>query len=318
MKLSGYHKGLGDTVELLSSYDNLKYDKIYLAKVFEFTKIPIDLQQYPHIEFNGTGFYYDKAADLPVNIEHHMPDYGLYQEDTEYYLDYSIGFTTRGCFRKCSFCVNKKYDKVHLHSPVEEFYDSSKKYLCLLDDNLLAYPQWKQVIESLIKTKKYFQFKQGLDIRLMTDEKAEVLSSVKYKGDYIFAFDHVEDSELISKKLELWRRYCSKNTKLYVFCGFDSLDERDIVSVFERIKILFKYQCLPYIMRYKNYSNSKWRGMYITIARWCNQPSIVKKMSFREFCLRDGGSAERYMVEFEEEFPQIARDYLDIYYQNLR
>ena len=30
------------------------------------------------------------------------------------YTDYSIGFMTRGCFRKCEFCVNKKYEKVYL------------------------------------------------------------------------------------------------------------------------------------------------------------------------------------------------------------
>lgn len=37
------------------------------------------------------------------------------------YLEYSIGFLTRGCFRKFGFCVNQKYDHVFAHSPLEEF-----------------------------------------------------------------------------------------------------------------------------------------------------------------------------------------------------
>ena len=50
MKISSYHKSIGDTVELLLDYTNLLFDKIYLAKVFDFTKIPINLDDYPHIE----------------------------------------------------------------------------------------------------------------------------------------------------------------------------------------------------------------------------------------------------------------------------
>jgi len=70
------------------------------------------------------------------------------------YTDYSIGFVTRGCFRKCPFCVNQKYDRVFLHSPLEEFYDSTRKKVCLLDDNVFGCPQWKDILEELIALKK--------------------------------------------------------------------------------------------------------------------------------------------------------------------
>ena len=314
MKISAYHKSNGDNVELLSNYDNLEYDKIYLAKVFDYTKVPIDLTQYPNIEFNGTGFFYDQAQPLPDHIEHHMPDYDLYDEDDEYYNDYSIGYCTRGCFRKCSFCVNKKYDKVCLASPVSEFLDQSKKYICLLDDNILGYSDWRSIIAELIATKKRFQFKQGVDIRLMTHEKAALLSQVKYKGDWIFAFDHIEDAELISKNIGIWKQYCKKTTKLYVLTAYDSQDAEDVANAFKRIKIIFEHQCIPYIMRYKDYNDSPMRGMYITLARWCNQVRFVKKMSFREFAVATGGSAVRYLNDFEAQYPEIAKKYFDITY----
>ena len=185
---------------------------VYLSKVFDYTEIPIDIMKYDNLYYGGTGFYYELMPDLPDFMEHMKPDYILYhswigdmmregakRKEFEYYLDYSIGFNTRGCFRKCEFCVNKKYDKVQLHSPVKEFLDEDKPYICLLDDNLFGYPKWKDIIEELIATKKSFQFKQGLDLRLMTDEKARIMSNVKYKGDYIFAFDDIMDRDLIEE-----------------------------------------------------------------------------------------------------------------------
>ena len=50
------------------------------------------------------------------------------------YTDYSIGFLTRGCFRKCQFCVNQKYNQVFLHSPLKEYLDESPKKIYILDD----------------------------------------------------------------------------------------------------------------------------------------------------------------------------------------
>ncbi len=262
--------------------ENFKYEKIFISKVFTDTKIDDDFLKLEFVEYGGTGFFYDKAEPLPDYIEHHMPDYHLYDDwvdsmikskikdkdlekgeeedlinrlrkDFKYYIDYSIGFTTRGCFRKCEFCVNKNYNKVHSHSPVEEFVDEDRKYICLLDDNILGFGQWKSIIASLQKTNKRFEFKQGMDLRLMTDEKAKMLVESKYIGDYIFAFDNIADKDLIEEKLKLWRKYCKtkgQNTKLYIFCAFDRNNEwdydfwkQDISEVFERIKILMQY-CL--------------------------------------------------------------------------
>ncbi len=39
---------------------------------------------------------------------------------------------------------------------------------------------------------------------------------------------------------------------------------REIASIFERIRILMEYQCLPYIMRHEYYNRSPYKGMFIT------------------------------------------------------
>lgn len=332
MKISRFNKANGNSVELLLNYDNLKeFDEIYMSKVFNFTKIPIILEEYSNLYYGGTGFFGENAPNLPDKIEHFMPDYTLYNEFVnkeiergiksskfDDYLNYSIGFTTRGCFRKCDFCVNRKYDQVFKHSPVEEFFNKGRKYIYLWDDNFLAYGGWREVLDELESTGKPFQFRQGLDMRLMTEEKAKRLSKVKYHGDFIFAFDHLKDKDIIEKGLIIWRKHCNKSTKLYILCGFESITSQDIEDTFERIVILMKYQCIPYIMRYENYSNSEYRGMYINIARWCNQPNFFKKKSFREFCEANGENSAtmKYLNSFEKKYPEIAKRYFNIKYLN--
>lgn len=362
-KISAYWKAKGAEVKLLLNYDCLldrSYKKIYISKVFTDTPCPDYLynenwlKNHPRILIGGTGFYFDKAQPLPDEIEHYMPDYHLYDEwisitiekaKKEYeknnkefdekkykiqfkeYLEYSIGFLTRGCFRKCGFCVNQKYNHVFKHSPLNEFYDPSRKKICLLDDNFLGCPKWKEMLEELILTGRQFKFKQGLDERILTDEKCQMLFNSKYDGDFTFAFDKISDYDIIHEKLKLISKYKQKKSvKFYVLVGYDSVDAKDIKNAFIRIDLLLRYGCLPYIMRFQNkndtpWKQSKYRSLYVAIARWCNQPSIIKKMSFRQFCEANQKykkdktticSTLKSMQEFESDFPDIAKKYFDV------
>lgn len=337
MKLSGYYKEFDNEVVLITEYtDELKnYDKVFLSKVFTDTEVQEWVLQLSNIEYGGTGFFFNKAPDLPCEVEHHMPDYHLYDEwiekqiengckrnEFKEYLDYSIGFTTRGCFRKCPFCVNQKYDHVFLHSPLGEFYDPTRKKICLLDDNVLGNTKWKEILQSLIDTGKPFKFKQGIDERLLTDEKCEMLFNAKYDGDITFAFDNIEDYDLIHKKLQMIRKHTDRQCMFYVLCGFDKNEKydsefwyQDMVDIFKRIELLMKYHCIPYIMRFNKYEESPYRGMYINLARWCNQPSFFKKKSFYDYCTLDchkGRATERYMNEFLSDHPEFNREYLSM------
>lgn len=338
MKISAYHKSQGHDVSLLLSYNDIEnYDKVFVSKVFSETPVPDGITELPQVECGGTGFYYKNAPPLPQEIEHFMPDYHLYDDFVagliesgvdknalKYFLDFSIGYTTRGCIRGCTFCVNEDYRASVLHSPVEEFLDPERKYICLLDDNVLACKDWRSIFNQLNATGKRFQYKQGMDERLLTDEKCEVIFDSNWIGDYIFAFDNIKDRRLVERKLQLMRQHTDIIPKFYVFCGFnhakkdtypDGFWESDIRDAFERIRVLMSYKALPYIMRYALYRKSPYRGMYDTIARWCNQPSFVKKKSFREFVLNTPGqnkSAPKYMAEFEQKHPEIAAEYFDM------
>ena len=333
MKISGYHKGLSDTVTLKLNYDGLDdFDRVYISKVFTDTPVPEDALTLPNVSYGGTGFFYDKAPPLPDGIEHHFPDYHLYDEwlktqngNTQYYTDYSIGFLTRGCFRQCPFCVNRNYKQVQKHSPLAEFLDESRPKICLLDDNFLGHPDWREMLEELQATGKPFIFKQGLDERILTPEKCEVLFKSRYAGDFGFAFDNITDAPLIEKKLQLLRHYTNKIPKFFCFTGFDrnkqwdaEFWQQDIFDLLERIRILMNYRCLPYIMRYARYTESPYARLYTQIARWCNQPQFFKKKSLREFGILNGGNSACYkaIAEFEKLFPEAA-SYFDMRYEQL-
>lgn len=357
-KLSGFWNEHGAQTELLMSYDCVdQYDRVYISKVFTDTPVPEwvinDAMRPSNVMIGGTGFYFDKAPNLPEEIEHHMPNYDLYNDFIENdvakarkekeadgkefkeknyratfreYTDYSIGFLTRGCFRKCGFCVNKKYDHVFQHSPLNEFFDPARKKICLLDDNFLGCPKWRDMLEELRATGRQFKFKQGLDERLLTDEKCELLFSSNYDGDYIFAFDNVKEYDLIKSKLEMIRRHSDSNyIKFYVLVGFESTDAEDIENAFKRIALLMDFGAIPYLMRYQSKDDSPWRhseyaDMYIQMARWCNQQAVYKQTSFREFAER---SQERHITQgtlcapmraliyFEKKHPDIAKQYFD-------
>lgn len=358
MKLSSYHKSIGDSVTLKTDYEGLElFDKVYISKVFTKTEVPEHVLSMPNVQYGGTGFYYDKAPPLPPEVEHIMPDYHLYDEWVEqginsgvkrneftYYLDYSIGYLTRKCFRGCYYCVNRNYKGVEVASPLSEFMDESRPKLCFLDDNFLGCPKWRELIQPVIESKKRFQFKQGLDERLLTADKIIEISKWKYDGEVIFAFDNIEDKELITSKLELirstvpdWRR----ELKFYVFCGCDKHDKyddefwkQDIINLFERISILSRYGAKPYIMRFEKVYDSEFASFYAAVAAWCNQPSIFNTFTFRLFCQcrgmrRNGyklykrdverylkdigikGSEWRAMEQVANLYPEIAGTYFD-------
>ncbi len=354
LKISGYCKKLRHKVEFICDYNEIttnhiqgNFDILFMSKVFTFSIIPEVIQKKidkKEIVIGGTGFFEIDSPSLPDEIEHHMPDYELYTNyisnqtnnftsninKYEDYLNYSIGFATRGCFRKCSYCVNRKYDRVYKHAPIIEFLDIKRRGIYLWDDNFMASPDFDSILDELIATNKPFQFRQGLDIRLMTEKKAKRLANVKYKGDFIFAFDHIKDSNIISRNLKIWKKYCKKSTKLYVLTGYESQDEKDIESTFERIKIIMEHGCLPYIMRYESYSESKYKSIYIQLARWCNQPNFLKKKSFRQYCIANEEyhqlntkmtkrpcSCYKAMLDFEMDFPEIAKKYYDLRFDEI-
>lgn len=356
MKISGYYKEKGDNVTLITELPNIsqlnswnkKYDRIYISKVFVETCVPTELLRMSNVIYGGTGFWFANAQPLNYKIEHSMPDYHLYDDwikerktlksatdEFSYYENYSMRFSTRGCIRQCKFCINQHCTEVIKASPIKEFLDVNRNYICLLDDNVLAYKDWKEIFNELNDTGKTFEFKQGLDIRALTEEKVEVIAKSKININTLyFAFDSIKDKEIIEEKLKLWRQHYRKNTHMYVLCGFDETNRydeefwaKDIQSTLERIAICIKYGVFPYVMRYRMWNNAGfYRGMYIVLSSWCNQKSLFSKLSLNEWGdkiqkanekqLKNKRlySSKRYLMEYAGKHPELAYKYFDLKY----
>ena len=283
-----------------------------------------------------------------IDMAQQMPYYHLYDKFIENeiakgknrnqykdYLDYSIGFLTRGCVRHCPFCVNKIENKIRPYSELEWFLDQEKDengkpkrpYIHLWDDNFLASDRsiWKPRLQKLIDLKIPFQFRQGLDERMLAqsedgEEMSYMLSKAKYHGDFIFAFDNWRDRELVESALKIWKKYNpKKSTKFYLFCGFmlspDSHERfyNDIWELFQRIRILMQYGCVGYVMRHENYHQCELPNIYVQIARWCNQQQFYKKMSFWEFVYRNQSYWEEKTLGIHgpiiKTYPEFVRDF---------
>lgn len=307
MKLSAYHKEEGDGVRLATSWDDTDADTVFVSKVFTWTHAPVGIDDDSRFRLGGTGFFDVEDVQLPDEVEHIMPDYSLYdsfvsglgpgkrdRRVARNFTDFSLGFLTRGCFRKCPFCVNRRYDRAFEASPLREFLRDERPFIRLWDDNFLAFGECERLLEQLNATSKPFVFQQGLDVRLLTEKRVQTLLSSNYWAhDYIFAFDDVADRENIVRGLSLWSSrapFTRKHyyAKVYVFCAYPEADLADVLTVFERIAILSGMGFLPYIMRHEQWKVSPEKDYYVSLAAWCNMPHRFLKYSYRDFVERFG------------------------------
>jgi len=261
MKISAYHKELGDSVEWWNGF--MHYDKVYISKVFDetYTQDIDTCINADEIIKGGTG--YNLSNKLPDEIEHHYPDYSLYGISNTAY-----GFLTRGCPRGCGFCIvaEKEGRKSVQVAELGEFWNGQKNII-LLDPNLTACKDSEKLFNDLIKTKTDIEFTQGLDIRCMTDKNAEQLNQLKLKILH-FAWDNYEFNTY--EKLKYFRsklNYDSRKLKVYVLTNFNTTHEQDL----ERIYKLRELDYDPYVMIYnKPYAKKETKRM----ARWVNNKFI--------------------------------------------
>lgn len=185
-------------------------------------------------------------------IDQMVPDYSIL-DSIEYKYPASnayFSYMTRGCVRKCAFCavniiepnyveyvsLRKQIDKVN------ELY-GSKKDLLLLDNNVLASPKFEQIIDEIKEIgfyqgatlngkKRYVDFNQGIDLRLLTNEKMKRLAEIPIRPLRI-AFDHVNLKDRYIKKVELASEYGLFHLSNYILYNFDDTPD----DFYERLKI---------------------------------------------------------------------------------
>lgn len=263
MKLSSYHKAKGDRVEFYDPLFSQEQDIVYIAKVFDWTK---DYQyeiRAKEIIKGGIGYGLDADNKLSEDIENIYPDYDLYNVKNVAY-----GFLTRGCPRNCSFCNVSQHQGFISHkvADLDNFWKGQSK-IVLLDPNILACKDWEELLTQLVRSDAKVDFSQGLDIRVMTEKKVNLINKLNIEMIH-FAWDNYEEHTYDQlKKYRDMLNYDERRLRVYVLTNFNTTKEQDLDRIY-RLRQL-KYD--PYVMIYdKKHANKTTKQMQ----RWVNNKFI--------------------------------------------
>lgn len=280
MKISSYHKDLGDEVFLNECE---KPNKVYISSLYSWEKAKVEtlLKKYPEAQVGGTGW--DLKKELPAEIEMAKPDYDLYSiknvyermrgisskesklSKAETIVKAGLGFTSRGCIRNCKFCVvPKKEGKFRQESEIKDLLNPRSNTLILLDNNLTADPYIIPKLQEIRDRNLTVDITQGIDIRLITPEIARALSEVKHLRSIHYAWDLMENEREILKNIRILSRYIKTYRHMcFVLIGFNTTFEEDMY----RYRKLSEIGIKPYIMPYNNIYPSVQHHHF---ARWIN------------------------------------------------
>ena len=267
MKISAYHKSLGDNVEWC--FPLKYYDVVYQSKVFDDTYSE-DIDYIPladKIIKGGTGYGLDN--NLPHEIEHIYPDYSLYPELTE---NTAYGFLTRGCPRGCDFCIvaEKEGRKSYKVADLSEFWNG-QKFIKLLDPNILACREHLNLLQQLADSKAYVDFTQGLDIRLTNEANIDIINKIKLKEIH-FAWDNAKDD--LRPYFERYKNLAKHKPHghygtVYCLVNFDSTMDENLYRIYTLRDMGFN----PYVMIYDKPNAPK---EIRNLQRWCNNKFIFR------------------------------------------
>jgi len=239
MKLSAWHKARGHTVGFnVTDPDMVFISVIYAANKWRAYAVK---QMFPKALVSIGGPAFPKVA-LNDAIEHTKPDYDLYPSE------YSMGFTTRGCIRKCSWCIVPiKEGPLQRWDHPLDFHDDQFDTIMLLDNNWLADPEWFFETSNWIIGHNLTVWEHGLDIRLVTPKIAQQLLSLNMKTGYHFAFDTDDIEPIVHKKLLLLEDEgfnIRHDVQVYVYVDNDA----EFMSGLRRARLLKEWGTNAFVM----------------------------------------------------------------------
>lgn len=229
LKLGAWRRSLGDECQYFSNALPAagEFDAIWLTTVFTFEiKHSLTLaieatKRAKKVKVGGVA-----ASLMPREFERHgitvhrglmkgaervAPDYSLLPDAPTY----SVAHTSRGCVRRCGFCMVWRVEPDF--SPVarwETHLAPGAKRVLFYDNNWLAKPRkvWEEDVAKIKRlaeegTIASVDFNQALDCRLLTEKKAALLKGVPF-SPVRFAFDTMEEDGHFQDAVERMVRVC--------------------------------------------------------------------------------------------------------------
>lgn len=186
-------------------------------------------------------------------IDSLVPDYSILDDiDYKYGLeDAYIGYATRGCPNDCSFCAVNRIEPDFIHYlPLKQQVESieaihgTKQNLVLLDNNVLASNRFDEIVNDIIelgfhagaslnRRMRCVDFNQGIDPRLLTPQKAGLLSRIALRPMRL-AFDTIKLKDLYTDRVELALDKGIRHISNYVLYNYEDTPE----DFYERLKLV--------------------------------------------------------------------------------
>lgn len=271
MRLAHWHKARGDAVHVTRSIQpelfEPAYDRVYGSAIFSFSqeRIARFQAQWPDAILGGTGTM--SAVQVESIIGDHQ---GVDYEGHD--VEYSIGFTQRGCRLKCKFCVVPgKEGKNRGIATIADIWRGSPypRKLHLLDNDFFGNPEWPARIAEIREGKFRVCLSQGINVRLIDDEAAAALATIEYRNTRFnerrlyTAWDNLKDEAVFFKGVDTLERagIPSKHLMAYMLIGYDPLETW--ARIWHRFHAMVERGIEPYPMVY----NRK-RADLLCFQRW--------------------------------------------------
>lgn len=274
LKLSTYHKNAGDTTQFVKGKTDKidsEPDKIYITSLFTWAYKPVweaiwfYSKKFPKSEILLGGLY---ASLMPKHaalsgIKPNQIFTGIFSEAEDLLPDYSlvpkwnkevggsIIFASRGCIRSCPYCavpiIEKSFNSAK--KSIKDYIWPGHKKVIFFDNNFLANPYWKEILDEVEKLDLQVDFNQGLDARLLTKEVAKKLSKLKIERMIRISYDYIQMRPFVKKAITLLKANGINGRNILVYTLYNFTDSPD--DFYSRMSDILRYGAVCYPQRYE-------------------------------------------------------------------
>lgn len=202
------------------------------------------------------------------------------------FMKHGCVITTRGCPKKCPWCVVPKREGRLVELPIE-------KGWILQDNNILAASRGhiERVFDMLRAQNRNVYFTGGLDKHFLEPWHVELFKSVKV-GELWFACDLRNDVQHLRAAREmLGPAFKERQLRCYTMIGFKGQSKAALAEDLERIKQVYALGFLPFCQLFQpmerkrlEYSND-WKAA----RKYWSRPAIYRSKSNNAICLKPEG-----------------------------